>query len=122
MSTSQDYWIDHRRAFVVMIVGKVVSTHTIESHAEAHVRHTGGSPEDTTEHRIEGELDRFYDEVIERVRGAEGLLILGPGEAKGELRARLDRHKHSIRMVDIETVDKMSDSQVVTRVRKRFQH
>ena len=122
MSTNAGLWIDHRKAFVVTIVGKVVNTKTIESHAEAHVKHSGGAPEDTAEHRIENELDHFYDEVIEHVRGAEGLLILGPGEAKGELRSRLDRHKHSIRMVDIETADKMSDSQVVTRVKKRFLH
>lgn len=122
MSTNAGLWIDHRKAFVVTIIGKVVNTKMIESRAEAHVRHSGGSPEDTAEHRIENELDHFYDEVIGHVRGAEGLLILGPGEAKTELRARLDRHKHSVRAVDIETADKMTDSQIVTRVKKRFLH
>lgn len=112
MSNHAGLWIDHHKAFLVLMAGKVVTTKLIDSGVPALV---GGADNGGA-----ADYERFYDQVIERVRGVEGLLILGPDEAKAELRARLDRHKHSIRSVDIEAADRMSDSQVVTRVRKRF--
>ncbi|MBP8137449.1 MAG: hypothetical protein KAY61_04530 [Candidatus Eisenbacteria bacterium] len=118
MSNNAGLWIDHHKAFLVMMAGKVVTTKQIDSGVPALAGSTVGA--DASEPAGAAAYERFYDQVIERVHGVEALLILGPDEAKGELRARLDRHKHSIRMVDTETVDRMSDSQVVTRVRKRF--
>ena len=112
MSNQAGLWIDHHKAFLVLMAGKVVTTKQIDSGVPALV---GGA-----ESGAAADYERFYDQVIERVQGAQALLILGPDEAKSELRARLDRHKHSIRSVDIETADRMSDSQIVTRVRKRF--
>jgi hypothetical protein len=47
-------------------------------------------------------------------------LIFGPGEAKVELKKRLenvDLHGH---IVGIETTDKMTDNQIVAKVRQRF--
>ena len=35
----------------------------------------------------------YYDEVIAVIRDAQAILILGPGEAKGELKKRLERDK-----------------------------
>jgi len=34
---------------------------------------------------------RATDEVIARIRAAEAILVFGPGEARGELKARLER-------------------------------
>ena len=51
---------------------------------------------------------------------ADAILILGPGEAKGELADRLQKEALRGRIVGIETVDKMTDRQVAARVRQRF--
>jgi hypothetical protein len=48
-------------------------------------------------------------------------LLLGPGEAKGELTKRLERHHFSGRIVGSETADKMTHRQIVAKVRQYFQ-
>ena len=66
------------------------------------------------------ELNRFYDEVVSSMRDAEEILILGPGEAKDELKKRLAKAKLAGRIVGIEAADKMTDPQIVAKVRERF--
>jgi hypothetical protein len=62
----------------------------------------------------------YYDAVIASLRGAESILIFGPGEAKVELRQRLRKDKHQGRIVEIETEDKMTDRQIEAKVREHF--
>lgn len=123
MTTRAGLWIDHRKAVVVTISAAGVETRIIESNVERHVRYAGGpqrEPEDTRDRRFEGELARFYDEVIAAIRDVEAILIFGPGEAKGELKTRLERDNQEVRIIAIETVDKMTDRQIAARVRKHF--
>jgi hypothetical protein len=47
-------------------------------------------------------------------------LLFGPGEAKGELKKRLERKKMGGRIAAVETVDKMTDGQIAAKVRKHF--
>jgi hypothetical protein len=46
-------------------------------------------------------------------------IVVGPGEAKGELERRLHKRLGS-RVVGIETVDKMTPRQIAARVRGHF--
>jgi hypothetical protein len=66
------------------------------------------------------QLNIYYDEVISVLRDAESILLFGPGEAKGELKKRLedDRLAHLIQAV--ETVDQMTDGQIAAKVREYF--
>jgi hypothetical protein len=77
--------------------------------------------DDSRERRFTGHLNIYYDAVIACVRNAESILIFGPGEAKTELKKRLERNKLGGRIVGIETIDKMSDRQVAAKVRQYFQ-
>jgi len=123
MTTGAGLWIDHRKAVIVMVSEEGEETKTIESNVERHVRYSGGAhrePEDTRDRRFAGELDKFYDEVIASIRDVEAILIFGPGEAKGELKARLERDHRGDRSIAIETVDKMTDPQIAARVRQHF--
>jgi len=47
-------------------------------------------------------------------------LIFVPGEAKGELEKRIVHEKVKVLIVEIETADKMTDRQIMTKVRKYF--
>jgi hypothetical protein len=58
--------------------------------------------------------------VIACIRDADSILILGPGEAKGELQKQLEGQALGERIVGIETTDKMTDSQVAAKVRQHF--
>jgi hypothetical protein len=132
MATQAGLWIDHRKAVVVMISDEGDATKIIESNAERHIRYSGGvqsgashesqpgTAEDTRERHFAGQLGTYYDEVIACIRDAEAILVFGPGEAKGELRARLERGGLGARVVGVETVDKMSDRQIAARVRERL--
>jgi hypothetical protein len=54
------------------------------------------------------------------IGGAESILIFGPGEAKGELKKRLQRRNLGGRIAVLETVDKMTDRQIAAKVRQHF--
>jgi hypothetical protein len=123
MTTRAGLWIDHRKAVIVTLSGQTEQTKVIESDVEKHVRYSGGpqrEPEDRRERRFEGELGKFYDEVIASIRDAEDIWIFGPGEAKRELRTRLEGTDLGERVIGVDTVDKMTDGQIAERVRERF--
>jgi hypothetical protein len=71
---------------------------------------------------LTGHLNSYYDEVISCIRDAESILIFGPGEAKGELKKRLEKDNLGGCIVGIETSDKMTDPQIVAKVRAHFLH
>ena len=77
--------------------------------------------DDSRERRSTGLLNIYYNAVIACIRDAESILIFGPGEAKGELKKRLQRNKLGGRIVAIETIDRMTDRQIAAKVRRYFQ-
>jgi len=117
-------WIDHRTAVIVSLTGGVQKTRRILSYMEKRVRFSGGAgkaaSEDQRDRRFTGQLDKYYDRVVSCIRDADSILILGPGEAKVELEARLERKALGERIAAIETVDKMTDHQIAAKVRQRF--
>jgi stalled ribosome rescue protein Dom34 len=117
-------WIDHRKAVIAIIAGTNVELRQVTSGMEARVRYSGAAQEDSAEdqrdRRFTGHLNKYYAEVIACIRGADSILILGPGEAKIELEERLGKESLSGHIVGIETVDKMTDRQIAARVRQRF--
>ena len=54
------------------------------------------------------------------MHSAEAILIFGPGEAKGEFRKRLEKERPSQRTVTVETTDKLTEPQIVAKVRGYF--
>ena len=78
-------------------------------------------PADSSRQRtFTGLLNIYYDAVIACIRDAESIMIFGPGDAKGELKTRLERDNLGERIEDIETVDKMTDRQIAAKVRQHF--
>ena len=120
-------WIDHRETIIVALGDQGEETRRIESGMEKYVRFSGGpgsgnsSAEDQRDRRFTNYLNSYYDEVIAYVREAESILIFGPGEAKGELKTRLESQKLGERIVAVETEDKMTDRQIAAKVRQYFQ-
>jgi stalled ribosome rescue protein Dom34 len=130
MAVRVGLWIDHRKAVIVMVSDEGDATSVVESNVERHVRYSGGAHsgkshesqpetgEDKRERHFAGQLSKYYDEVIAHIRDAESILIIGPGEAKGELKTRLEHGGLGARIVGVETVDKMTDRQIAARVRE----
>lgn len=133
MKTAKGLWIDHRKAVIVAVTDKGEDVKEILSQVEKQPGRVNGArstipyeaqqvpADDSQERNLTGHLDRYYDEVISHLRDAEGILIFGPGEAKGELIKRIERDKLSGRIAGVETVDKMTVPQIAAKVRKYFQ-
>ena len=54
------------------------------------------------------------------IRDADAILIVGPGEAKSELKTRLESEALGGRIAVIETADKLTERQLAAKVRKHF--
>ena len=133
MNDKVGIWIDHRKAVIVSASADRVAAKTLESEVGPHSRYSGraGSPapegpqdaggEKRYEQRYRQHLDRYYDEVISQLGQPEALLILGPGEAKLQLKERLSRSKTlSECIVEIETADKLTDPQIIAKVKEHY--
>ena len=124
MNHTVGVWIDHKRAVIVSASEARVTTKTLESDVEAHPHYSGqqdGGGEKKYEERHRQRLDQYYDEVIGQLGQPDALLIFGPGEAKLELKERLSRSKlRSEHIVDIETADKLTDPQIMAKVKEHF--
>jgi len=126
MSIHAGLWIDHRKALVVIVTNRGEEMHEIPSNIEKSTRGKDGkgsgdgSTQDMRDRKYWTRLNRYYDSIITILRDADTILISGPGEAKEELLKRLERAGLKRRVVAVETVDKMSDRQIVAKVRKRI--
>lgn len=132
MTKSVGLWIDHKRAVIVSGDGQGAILKQIESGAK-HVEYRGAprpktsysaqysQGDDQLDNQFVQQLNRYYAQVISALGGANHVLILGPGEAKSELKKRLDREKGPGREIHVEAADKMTDRQIAARVRKYFE-
>jgi hypothetical protein len=114
-------WIDHRKAVIVLVSNEGEEVKEITSHMEKHVRFSSGesedgSSEDVRDRQFDNHLNSFYDAVIDIICDGDSIQIFGPGEAKGELKKRLESKELGGRIVSVETVDKMTDRQIAAKV------
>ena len=132
MKTKVGLWIDHRKASIVTVTDKGEEMGLIVSKVEKQPRRSGDSPlkgpyephqvpaQDSLQRTLTEHLNMYYDAVIASIRDAESILIFGPGEAKGELKERLEKNGLGGRIVHIEAADRMTDRQIAAKVRQRF--
>ena len=126
-------WIDHKKAVIVSASADGVTAKTLESEVGPHAHYSGGAGSQTAdgphegggekkyEGRYDDHLGRYYDEVISQLGQPEALLIFGPGEAKLQLKERLSRSKAlSEHIVGIETTDRLTDPQIVAKVKEHY--
>jgi hypothetical protein len=133
MSIKTGLWIDHRLAIIVRHFDYGEDVIRIASNLPKRVRFSGAShdssevnqhddyAEDKRDRRYEELLKRYYDNVILHLFNAESILIFGPGEAKLELQKRLAKYELASSVVAVEAVDKMTERQIVAKVRQYFQ-
>ena len=118
-------WIDHRKAVVVIVSEEGEEVKEITSYMEKHVRFSGrasedGASEDVRDRKFGNDLNSFYDSVVAVIRDGDTVQIFGPGEAKGELKKRLESGGFKGHILAVETADKMTDRQIAAKVRGRF--
>lgn len=132
MKKAAGLWIDHRKAFIVTLTENGEETKLILSNVEKQRGRVDGvrSNEkfeaglvESDERQLRGftgHLNVYYKEVIDSIKGMESVLLMGPGEAKGELKKMIDKEKIPGKIEIVETDDKMTDPQIIAKVRDYF--
>jgi hypothetical protein len=132
MNKQAGLWLDHREAIIVILTDGGQEIKHISSNSGKHIRYSGSShsktpdglkevrSEDQRDRKFGNDLNKYYDEIIASIRDADSIQIFGPGEAKGELAKRFDHQGLKAHILAVETVDKMTDHQIVAKVRERF--
>jgi hypothetical protein len=124
-------WIDHKRAVILTMDEDGETMQTIESGIE-HLRLRGANRartpysaqyqkgDDQLDKQYNGYLNKYYESVITHLRGADEVFILGPGEAKMELKKRLELQKAGPPVAGVFSADKMTERQLAAKVREHF--
>ena len=136
MKKNVGIWIDRQKTFIVSILKdqECETFDCIESKmaerlnlsGRARTRKTSYGPqsidaEGKLGERRKHQLRQYYQEVIRSVRDARRILIFGPGSAKNELEKEMRKHKDLLaKQIHIETTDKMTETQIKTKVRDFF--
>jgi hypothetical protein len=132
MRTKVGMWIDHRKAIVVTVNEKGEEMREILSDVESQPRRSGDSPllgnyeslqvpaDDSHQRNFTGQINIYYDAVISSIGDAESVLIFGPGSAKDELKAHLQKKNLGELTIETETVDKMTEPQIAAKIHKYF--
>ena len=130
MTINAGVWIDHHKAVVLRItdegedIRQIISGDDRTAHAAGGARvksaHTRNDfvAEDKLERKAESHLNKYYDEVIALLKDVDSIFILGPGEAKGELKNRIESKRLRGQIAHVETVDKMTDHEIAEHVRQ----
>jgi hypothetical protein len=121
-------WLDRKKAVIVTITNNGEERRIITSDIEQYVRHSSGVPgdgsaEDARDQRFWNHIEAYYDKVIAHIGDAKAIQIFGPGEAKYELKKRLENEgmlDNPLLSVDEDDAGGLTDRQIVIRVRKRF--
>lgn len=113
-------WIDHTQAHVMHISpGDVEAAIVRPANPHQHLHNkrgvvgTGRAPED----------QHFYHEVVETLKGAQEILIVGPASAKLNLVKHIHSHDAQLsdKVVGVESVNHPTDGQLVAYARKYFE-
>jgi len=122
-------WIDHKKAVIVTFTDKGQEIKQIGAHSERSAQPSGGwashsgkdyGESNREDRRATGHLDIYYDRVISFIHDAESILIFGPGEAKGEIKKRIEHKGLGGRIVGVETADQMTEPQIAAKAREHF--
>src|SRR5215510_470125 len=125
-------WIDHKQAFLIRNGAKKVEVipsnvkHRIHFSGGSRIRGTYNQKMDSELHyndRYKNQLEKYYTQIISAIQNADSIFIMGPGEAKLELKKLLQRHKDlRNRLVKVEKADKMTLNQIIARVRLFYEN
>ena len=114
MKTIAGLWIDHRKAVISIFSTEGEETIEIKSNVEEQSGRFKGIRSTTP--YVTSHINLYYARIIDAVRDAESILIFGPGEAKDELKKRLDHAKVKGHLLERETSYKMTDCQIMAKV------
>ena len=125
-------WIDHKQAYLIRNGTKKVEI--IPSNVKRRAHFTGGAriggaynqnldSELRHNDHYQLQLEKYYAQVIKTLQQADSIIIMGPGEAKLELKKAIQKHGDlRNRLVKVEPADKMTVNQMLAHVRLFYEN
>ena len=112
-------WLDHSEAHVMHITADDVEKSVVHP-AKAHVHLHAKSGAIGAGRQVEDQ--HYYHAIVEALKDAKEILVVGPAHAKLNLIKHIHAHDHAMMecIVGVETVDHPSDGQLVAYARKYF--
>lgn len=126
-------WLDAREAFILRPEGERVVVAHLESDVPARrrstghlrhdptLRHGGGLGQACAEHQRAEHLERYLQQVAERLAPGDDLVVIGPGTVRDHLVRRLadrDAAHHAARLVVAQRVAHQTVPQLVARLKQ----
>jgi hypothetical protein len=133
MTINAGVWIDHHKAVIVVLTDEgqemvqILAADGVSMRSAAGLRpksaHAQSSymADEGRGQQVAVHGDEYYNAVIACVRSTQAILILGPGEAKGELRKRLACQKFQGHVAEMKTVAQLADQQINDYVHQHYQ-
>jgi hypothetical protein len=126
-------WLDSAGALLVFLSDEEVVLRRIPSGVESRFRTSGGSrgrtpygpqevaSESKAEERRKHQYHRYFQEVAQAIRRVDEILLLGPGEAKQHFASAIRKERALAgKLRKVETADRMTERQLVAKVRDFF--
>ena len=126
-------WVDHEKAIIVSITNGNHQIIHVKSDIEGHFRLKDDSqsisPSNLQGNTIESKMDSryrkylniYFQHIIDALKEAKHIFIFGPGEAKIELKKRIEKNNILLNKISgIEASDKLTEPQIVAKVKKYF--
>jgi hypothetical protein len=128
-------WLDHEKATIVTIVNGMTTISHLNAEVEnnnhslhgtsasaTHFGHQEVTLERKIERRHKEHLHHYYQNIIHQMRDGKKIFIFGPGEAKIELEKEIKKlNGLAAKILAVEAVDKMTDHQIVEKVKNVFE-
>ena len=104
-------WLDHEHAKVFHFTPDKLTHFQLKHHQAEH--HSAKNQSDLV-HK------KFFDEIRQKLKGADRLMVMGPGTAKNHFKNYLDEHDKGLakKIVAFKTVDHPTDHQLVAIARE----
>lgn len=125
-------WLDFREAHIITLEGKENKVEIILSEIEdfnikggARSKTPYGPMDVTSEkkylERNKNQVDKYYSEIMEYVKDAREVFIMGPAEAKIGLRKKMVKtNSFNPFIKGFEAADSISENQKIARIREFF--
>lgn len=126
-------WMDYEKAYIALVSPEGEEITLLPSGVEGRTRSSGGSrskspygeqdaiSESKKKERRDRQLQQYYQQVLQELTDAEKVIIFGPGQAKTEFFREVKKLKNfADKVVGVEAADKMTERQIVAKVREFF--
>lgn len=133
MKTQTGIWIDASKALIVKLSGNVEHISKIEAEIENPIHLFGDGDkgsfmgtthvnnEKTFDEKAKHQTEGYLKDIIEKVKDTDELFVFGPGEIKIHLREHIMGIRDlAPKLKAVETADRMTENQVIEKVKDFF--